>query len=335
MLSAGWVRENRSRFDVFHVHFGFDACAPDDLRSLGDELREAGKPLVVTVHDLENPHHEDQELHRTQLGALLETASEVITLTPGAADEIAALYGRKATVVAHPHIVPFDRMPDVRRPGASDPGTARRVKVGLHLKSLRRNMDPGPVVEAAIAAADQCADAAPVRIDIHKDAYVGSGPNPDPALCGRLERLAAAGRIDLRVHDYFPQDEFFDYLESVDISVLPYAFGTHSGWLEACRDLGTTVVAPSCGYYSQQARTFSFRLADGRPHRGSVSAAVRSAIDTVLEHGRNPVGRRFRRRQRLAIGAAHRAIYRRAIARAGKAAHRSTASQLLLAAETA
>ena len=36
------------------------------------------------------------------------------------------------------------------------------------------------------------------------------------------------------------------------MSVLPYRFGTHSGWLEACFDLGTAVIAPSCGFYGQQ-----------------------------------------------------------------------------------
>lgn len=34
--------------------------------------------------------------------------------------------------------------------------------------------------------------------------------------------------------------------------MLPYRFGTHSGWLEACRDVGTRVVAPSCGFYRDQ-----------------------------------------------------------------------------------
>ena len=29
-------------------------------------------------------------------------------------------------------------------------------------------------------------------------------------------------------------------------------FGTHSGLLEACRDLGTAVVAPACGAYGDQ-----------------------------------------------------------------------------------
>jgi hypothetical protein len=34
-----------------------------------------------------------------------------------------------------------------------------------------------------------------------------------------------------------------------------YWFGTHSGWLEACFDLGTAVIAPNCGYYHQKQRS--------------------------------------------------------------------------------
>jgi len=29
MLEPGWVSANHDKFDVFHVHFGFDAIGPD------------------------------------------------------------------------------------------------------------------------------------------------------------------------------------------------------------------------------------------------------------------------------------------------------------------
>ena len=49
------------------------------------------------------------------------------------------------------------------------------------------------------------------------------------------------------MHDFFPDADLWDYLEGLDVSVLPYRFGTHSGWLEACYDLGTPVLAPTAG----------------------------------------------------------------------------------------
>lgn len=55
MLQPGWITQHAADFDVFHIHFGFDALGPDDLRVVLAELRAAGKPLVYTVHDLANP----------------------------------------------------------------------------------------------------------------------------------------------------------------------------------------------------------------------------------------------------------------------------------------
>ena len=32
MLDPEWIAQNHSRFDVFHIHFGFDAISTDVLR---------------------------------------------------------------------------------------------------------------------------------------------------------------------------------------------------------------------------------------------------------------------------------------------------------------
>lgn len=85
MLEPGWVTANRDQFDVFHVHFGFDAIAPDDLRRVVDELERHRKPLIYTVHDLRNPHHRQPTAHDKQQDVLVGAADALITLTPGAA----------------------------------------------------------------------------------------------------------------------------------------------------------------------------------------------------------------------------------------------------------
>ena len=49
-----------------------------------DQLRGAGLPLVLTAHDLRNPHHPDtRHQHDQLLAELLPAAAAVITLTPG------------------------------------------------------------------------------------------------------------------------------------------------------------------------------------------------------------------------------------------------------------
>lgn len=98
-----------------------------------------------------------------------------------------------------------------------------------------------------------------LRVDIHHDVFDADGTRHDPTFARYLLRAAARAEIDLRVHDCFSDAELWAYLESLDVSVLPYRFGTHSGWLEACFNLGTTVIAPSCGYFAEQHPCLSYR----------------------------------------------------------------------------
>ena len=228
-----------------HVHFGFDQQSPDALRQLTDALAEHRKPLVLTVHDLRNPHHGEPELHDAQLGVLVSAAAALITLTPGAAAEIRRRWGRDAHVLPHPHVVDEATM---TRPSA---GSTDGFVVGVHVKSLRANMDPLPVIEQIVRDLPGMPGAS-LRVDAHTDVMRHDGRPQAQRVAAGLARLAAAGRIDLHVHDYFTDDELWDYLSSLDVSVLPYRFGTHSGWLEACFDLGTVVLAPDCGYYAEQ-----------------------------------------------------------------------------------
>src|SRR5690606_36415719 len=133
MLQPEWAAT--AEFDLFHLHFGFDACTPRQLQELVDTLRERGKPFVYTVHDLRNPHHEERSLHDAQLDVLVPAATELITLTAGAAAETERRCGRTATVVPHPHVV------DLRTMAVAHDALARRptddARVGLHVKCLR------------------------------------------------------------------------------------------------------------------------------------------------------------------------------------------------------
>ena len=89
-----------------------------------------------------------------------------------------------------------------------------------------------------------------------------------------------------------------EYLNTaIDVSVLPYRFGTHSGWLEACFDLGTAVVAPSCGFYAQQRPCVIYRHDEaGLEHAASLAGALRSAFAQGLGPRAIPSRRREERR---------------------------------------
>jgi hypothetical protein len=301
MLRPDWLRDHAGAFDLMHVHFGFDACSPGDLGLACEILARQGKPLVVTVHDLRNPHHDTPELHRAQLGVLLDHASAVVTLTEWAADRIRHTYGRDAQVIPHPHIVELDEM-RARQARRRPPSTV----VGLHLKSLRPNMERR-VLGAAIEAVGRVA-AAVLRVDVHCDVASPTGLRYDEPLVAELVRGAEAGALDLHVHDFFDDAAFVDYLAGLRVSVLPYRFGTHSGWLEACRDLGVAVVAPDCGAYADQgaAHTFGCNEDDGF----DAASCVQTIEDALVAPRPEPVSWRSREAERRRIAARHRALYR-------------------------
>ena len=303
MLDADWIAAHHETFDVFHVHFGFDAKSPSELRAIAAALHDARVPLVLTVHDLRNPHHLEPDTHDEQLGVLLEHAAAVITLTPGAAERIAARWGRTAEVLPHPHVVDWDTM---SRPRPAHDGYV----VGLHAKSLRANMavaTVAPVLAATVAGLP----GARLRIDVHHEVFDPRAHAYSPVVGEALRALAAThDGVELHEHDYFSDDELWAYLSSIDVSVLPYRFGTHSGWLEACFDLGTAVVAPSCGFYAQQRPSLTYRHDEAGLDAGSLAEAVRSA------YAQSPAPRASladRQDERRALAAAHRSLYSRVL----------------------
>jgi hypothetical protein len=145
-----------------------------------------------------------------------------------------------------------------------------------------------------------------LQVNGHRDVLDDDGLRRDPELASYLHRAHERGELELAVHDFMPDDELWSYLAHLDVSVLPYRFGTHSGWLEACRDLGTAVVAPSCGYYAAQGPVHTYELDEQRFDPDSLLTAIRAAYDagpapavTVAE----------RREQRAWIAEEHRMLY--------------------------
>ena len=302
MLDPDWA--GQAEFDIFHLHFGFDASTPAQLRELVRTLRERGKPLVFTVHDLRNPHHVDRSLHDGQLDVLVPAADELVTLTPGAAAEIDRRWGRTAQVLPHPHVVDIQVMAvamHVRRKWLD-----RRFRVGLHLKSLRPSMDPLRILPTLVSTVADL-EGAVLQVNGHRDVFDPAGAHHDAELVRFLRAEEARGRLELVVHDYFSDAALWSYLTSLDVSVLPYRFGTHSGWLEACRDLQTTVVAPSCGFFAEQGPVLSYEHDEDRFDARS----LRDALTHAFTH-RPRLGASIdeRRQQRHHVATAHDVLYR-------------------------
>ncbi len=300
MLDADWI--DHHDFDVFHLHFGFDALAPADLDQIVSALRRRDKPFVYTVHDLRNPHHRSPAAHDAALDVLIPAADALITLTRGAAAQIQQRWGRAARVIPHPHVVDVDAMAQTAR---DRPQRApERFRIGLHCKSLRASMDPVAVLPTLAQTAAELPGAV-VQVNAHRD-VLEPGPRHDERLVAQLTELVEAGLVELAVHDYFDDAALWSYLSDLDVSVLPYRFGTHSGWLEACRDLGTTVVAPTCGFYSDQGPVLSYGHDESHFDAESLAQAIRTAYADRPQWGASVESRTAQRRD---IASEHLSLY--------------------------
>jgi len=266
VLDPSWVRAHADDVDLVHLHFGFEHRTAEQLSEWVAALRVHGRPLVLTVHDLTNPHLTDQAPHRAALDVLVPAAAQVLTLTPGAAAEIRERWGRPVTVVPHPHVVDLGRMVQPRPPSDG-------FVIGLHAKPRAGN-DPeavrGPL---ARAVADL------PGVSLH--------PGPRP---GRLSDA-----------------DLWDHLSGLDALVLAYRWGTHSGFVEACHDLGTTVIAPRTGHLAQQAPVVSYDL----DLPGSLEDAVARAVAQGAGPRADPAARAA---QRVALADAHASAYAAALA---------------------
>ena len=303
MLEPDWVAQ-ADGFDLMHLQFGFDARTPQQLHGLVEALRRRGKPLVYTVHDLRNPHHPGSTEHDAQLDVLVPAADALVTLTTGAADEIEHRWGRRPTVLPHPHVVELDTMARLQRTSAATTAGAP-FRIGVHVKSLRASMNPIPVIRALLDVIHELPDAV-LQVDGHSDVLLPDGARFDPELAGLVRAAEQSGELDLRIHGFFSDDELWAYLRSLDVSVLPYRFGTHSGWLEACRDLGTIVVAPDCGYYRDQGPVVGYHSDELGLGVASLQDAIRLAYRT-RPYATADVAERAAQREDVA--AAHAGLY--------------------------
>lgn len=305
-LDPAWVGEHASAFDVLHIHFGVEFYDPERVDAVADELDAHGVPLVFTCHDLRNPNHASSELHDRHLDVLMDRAAHVVTLTGTAAEEIARRWGRTATVLPHPHVVPLDELR--RRQDRPRIEHADGHRIGIHLKSLRPNM-AATAVETALQVANE-RQGMRLRFDVHHDVADPAHENHDPALIELLLRAVAHedAVADLHIHHYLSDDELWNYLASIDAFLLPYVFGTHSGLLEACRDLGTAVIAPTFGGYADQG---AHHLFDANEDEGIDREDLRRAMLEAAGAGRpDPVPVAVREREREAVAAAYVDIYR-------------------------
>jgi hypothetical protein len=130
----------------------------------------------------------------------------------------------------------------------------------------------------------------------------------------RLGEMAERG-VDVRVHPRFTDDELQTYFKEIDALVLPYRFGTHSGWVEACYDAGVAAVVPDCGFFAEQHDDPTFHYGQDGPDGESLRGAVFAGL--ALAGRRRAAGRdrrAERQRQLHDVRRATTGLYRRLLA---------------------
>ena len=284
-LDAGYLAAHAGEIDVLHVHGGFGHLPVAALERWTETVRRLGVPLVVTVHQLREPGHLTRTRHDAHLAALLATAEVVLTLSPGAADEIAERYGRTAIVVAHPSIAA--PVPDVG---------AERGLVGLVLRGPSPAVpDPAALVRAALSGAVNGGGRLRVLLG-----------DPDDSVPG-ISALARDGALELVVPGA-GDAAWTAELQQLHVAVLAECCGTHSRDLEVCRDVGTRVVAPSCGWFADQWSDV-VTYGNDEEHRldpVSLTVAVGAALARPIPR---PADRAWRAEQRTAVQRVHEQVY--------------------------
>ncbi|MCJ1709498.1 glycosyltransferase [Microbacterium sp. VKM Ac-2923] len=307
VLLPEWLEAHVDDFDLVHVHFGIESYSPDELRATVATLRRIGRPLVYTVHDLENPQLTAQEDHRAALSVLAAGADALIALTDTAAAEVRAIARRPVDVIAHPTLLGNGSRPH---------GDAHdAVRVGVHLRDLRPNIDGvGTTATLVRAVADLRAHGAHIEAVVRMNERVR-----DAEAAASIDRLAeGVDGITVERGARLDDGALASWLADLDACVLPYRHGTQSGWAELCYDLAVPVVSTRVGHIAAQhpGDFHSFEVGDPVSLTRAIVAATGPAWSTPGSSARSLEVER-RRTQRIeeldGVRDAHVAVYRRAL----------------------
>ncbi|HET9654247.1 MAG TPA: glycosyltransferase family 4 protein [Kineosporiaceae bacterium] len=280
VFGRSWLVRHLDEVDVVHVHGLPSRLSAEEVASAADEIRESGKPLVVTGYHLSDPTGRADQDFRAQLDALIPRADAVVTLTESAAEEMRHRWQVEPIVLPHPHAVDFVRMRQERQRYRSG-----EFVVGAHLAGLNLPTDPLRLVMALTAAIGRLQSAGRrIRLSVHLHETVldPGAAGYSPLLVRRIEELVRARGGLVRVHRPFTESQLWDHLFSLDLSVVPGLHGSHSVWPEACADLGTQALLPALTHAATQRPCLVY---DDSGEAGAVAESLHTALTTAIEQG--------------------------------------------------
>lgn len=305
-LTPEWLVAHADDYDVLHVHFGLESFTSGQLADALDAAHRCGRPVVYTVHDLENPQLVEQEAYRALLDVIVPGADHLVTLTATAAAEIERRWGRVAQVIPHPTLIEGELEPalDV------EPRAERAIRVGIALRDLRPNIDAERAVRAAARAATLLTDAGvAVQVDVLMSERVRDQDDADRV----VSAAAAHPSVHLTRTPHLTDAEIEGWLGALDLFVLPYRHGTHSGWVELCFDLGVPVAGTDVGHIAAQ-HPSDYSTIDLDDPQTLASAVQESGGHREQRAGIVAQRRRDRLAERASVRRAHADLYALALA---------------------
>lgn len=277
-------RDPLDHVDVVHVHFGYDYLVPESVEEVVDHLARTEVPMVVTVHDIVYPVEDDSRPRRAHTGTLVEAAESVVTLTEVAAQELWVRWGVEPMVVPHPRVLEEAEISAAVRDAAHLRDGPDSTVVGVVLERMGENIEGLELLDLLAPVVDGLSGTH-LRIVVEAEAWRDAcGEDGDHHIVAELEETGEWESVRLVRYDALEWTGVIAEFAALDVCVLPYRFGTHSSWLELCRDLGVTPVFPAVGCLQQQ----WFDRCDPVEHSGevydlrepgSLAMAVRAALD--------------------------------------------------------
>ena len=169
---------------------------------------------------------------------------------------------------------------------------ARHARRGPAIRAGRTRDRRDPRLPRAIAAALADVPGARLRIHVFPEVLDPANERHRPALARGLRELdddpALSATVVLDASGPKSDADLHRGLAECVAAVLPYAFGTHSGWLEMCRDLGMRVIVPVAGHYVGQVDRPGAVIPEDMTDPDAVAAAVREAVLAARRGGPLP-----------------------------------------------
>jgi len=306
-------------FDVLHVQ-SLEFASVESIRCVLERCGREKKGIVAAIHETEPLFPERGTDFPARVRLISELASCIVTLTTSARRDIMERYGipeSKLRVVPHGPVLPLSH-PLWR----AQPGRNSRCTIGMF-----GGFRPNRSFLAGAVNALYGLSSAEILVRL-----LTRGLNPVELAPGsevwQFASLAATDpRLVLELLPFPSDDEIASFVHSLDILLLPYLYGTHSGQLELAMDLGVPVVIPDIGCYRAQWELHSslvpephwFTYSPGDPYSfgGPFLEALRDA-HARWSRGQPPAFDRaafhaVREREQGTLLEAHRVIYSQAV----------------------